>query len=753
VRGTGRAADPLAFSHRFILPSAGPLHPEGVYSLGLSASAVDTLLERVPAGVVIAEAPGGRILHLNAEALRLTGLPHSAFEAESAADYPRLWDCSLPSGEPFPPDDLPLVCALRGETVTDVELLIRSPGGVERTLLVSATPLRDGPGEAPNAAAVVFLDISERLRLEGELGARSRQMQAAVAEAKQRVEELHALRELGRAMVSVLEQDRLLELVVEQAVELTGASGGLIARADWEDGVLTVQPARGRMEALAGERFPLRGSLVELVILDGAPLLSNDLEAMPRDSVVRTLARRLGLTNILLVPLQVFGESHGVLGVVDREGGFEEDQRRSLESFADYAALALHNAQLYALERRRAEENRALLGAAEALTSTLDAEEILERIVELARELVGADGAGINIVDELDPTHAHSKVATGLLRPFQGARSPLDGTVTEEVIRAGKPLILHLGEGWQRRTMNRLAEQGIAHLAAVPLSVGDEVYGVLGVVNRSGGEAFTPRDLRVLSLLSNQAALSVRNARLYEATQSANRAKSEFLAIMSHELRTPLNALEGYAALLEEGIYGPLNPEQQHALGRMRASRTHLLALIDQVLDVSRAEASQAVLRHEQIDLAALAVEVGEALQGAAEIRRLRLEVEPAPPVPVESDPAMVRQILTNLVGNAIKFTDEGGIVLRCERRERSVLFQVADTGPGIPADSRERVFEPFVQLDASTTRREGGSGLGLALSRKFARMLGGEIELESETEGPARGSRFTLVLPLTQRL
>jgi signal transduction histidine kinase len=729
------------------------LHPEGVYSLGLSASAVDTLLERVPAGVVIAEAPGGRILHLNAQALRLSGLPRSAFEAESAADYPRLWDCRLPNGAPYPPDDLPLVCALRGETVTDVELLIRPPGGAERTLLVSATPLRDAPGDAPSAAAVVFLDVSARLRLEGELSVRSRQMQAAVADAKQRVEELHALRELGRAMVSVLEQDRLLDLVVEQAVELTGASGGLIARADWEGGSLTVQPARGRMEALAGERFPLRGSLVELVILDGAPLLSNDLEAMPRDSVVRTLARRLGLTNILLVPLQVLGESHGVLGVVDREGGFDDDQRRSLESFADYAALALHNAQLYALERRRAEENRALLGAAEALTSTLDAEEILERIVELARELVGADGAGITIVDELDPTHAHTKLATGLLRPYLGARGPLAGTFTEEVIRAGEPLVFNRGAGWRRRTMKMLDELGIAHLAALPLSVGDEVYGVLGVVNREEGKAFTNRDLRVLSLLSNQAALSVRNARLFEATQSANRAKSEFLAIMSHELRTPLNALEGYAALLEEGIYGPLNPEQQHALGRMRASRSHLLALIDQVLDVSRAEASQAVLRTEQIDLAALAVEIGEALQGAAEARRLRLEVEPGPPVPVESDPAMVRQIITNLVGNAIKFTDEGRIVLRCARNERSVRFQVEDSGPGIPPAARERVFEPFVQLDASTTRREGGSGLGLALSRKFARMLGGEIELASETEGPARGCRFTLVLPFTQRL
>jgi signal transduction histidine kinase len=709
---------------------------------------VEALLRLPPVGVVIAEAPGGRILHVNRQAAHLSGVPPEELVAGASEDYPRLWDCRLPGGEPFPLSELPIIRALAGETVTDVELVIRLPGGGERTVRVSAAPLRDAPGAPPAAAAVVFYDVSDRLQLESDLHHQNGQVVAAVAEATQRVEELQALRDLGRAMVSILEQDLLLDLVVDQAVELTGAAGGLVARAEWEAGVLRVQPARGSMESLSGESFPLRGSLVELVILDGAPLLSNDLHTMPRDSVVRTVARRLGLSNILLVPMQVFGESFGVLAVVDREGGFDRDQQRSLEAFADYAALALHNAHLYALERRRAEENRALLGAAEALTSTLDPDEILERIVELARELVGADGAGVSVVEEGRPRGVRMSVATGLLRPLHGHIRPLEGSVSEAVITGGSPLLFRVGERGQHPGVAALAELGVAHLAGVPLSVGNEMFGVLAVVNRRGSARLGDRDLRVLSLLAGQAALSVRNARLFVATEAANRAKSEFLAIMSHELRTPLNALEGYASLLEEEVYGELNADQHHALDRMRASRRHLLALIEQVLDVSRAEAGRPELRLESIDLTEMVEEIGEALRGASEARGLRLEVEASPATRTESDPAMVRQIVTNLVGNAIKFTEAGRISLRCDYYENGAMIQVEDTGPGIPADALERIFEPFVQLDASTTRREGGSGLGLALSRKFARMLGGDIEVESRTEGSRRGSRFTLLLP-----
>jgi signal transduction histidine kinase len=214
---------------------------------------------------------------------------------------------------------------------------------------------------------------------------------------------------------------------------------------------------------------------------------------------------------------------------------------------------------------------------------------------------------------------------------------------------------------------------------------------------------------------------------------------------MSHELRTPLNALEGYASLMEDGIYGPVSDGQARALERMRVSRRHLMALIDKVLDLARVEAGTRRADTDDVDLAALVHSVAEAMEGAAEAKRLALEVEAAAAGRARTDAGLVRQILSNLLGNALKFTDAGAIRIRAYRDGERITIEVADTGPGIAPEHREKVFEAFYQVDPSNTRREGGTGLGLALSREFAALLGGEVTL---TSAPGEGSTFSLVLP-----
>ncbi|HYW12577.1 MAG TPA: HAMP domain-containing sensor histidine kinase, partial [Longimicrobium sp.] len=301
---------------------------------------------------------------------------------------------------------------------------------------------------------------------------------------------------------------------------------------------------------------------------------------------------------------------------------------------------------------------------------------------------------------------------------------------------------LHPAVAWLRRL-------GVEHYAVCPLRTGDERLGMLGLVRGPGGPPFTVEELEILALLGDQAALAVRNARLYERAQAASEAKSGFLATMSHELRTPLNALEGYSSLLEEGIYGPVTEAQQGALARMRRARVHLMELIDQVLDVARVEAGTKRVQPEPVRLPALVRDVADALRGAADARGLTLAVQaPDDDAPVvRTDPGMVRQILVNLVGNAIKFTARGGsITVRLSASDDAVSLEVADTGEGIPPELHERVFEPFFQADSSTTRVEGGVGLGLALSREFAHLLGGDLTLLS---APGEGTAFTLRLPL----
>jgi PAS domain S-box-containing protein len=701
---------------------------------------VDTL----PVGVVVADAPSGRVTYLNPAAIALGGRAADELSAVGVAEYALRWQVFTPTGEPYPPDGLPLARALAGEVTREVEMVLRHPDGSERTVLGSGVPLRDAAGRVERGM-VVFYDITDRLKLERALIERTTEAEHAAANAALREEESRALREMGRALVSSLEPDDVLRLAGQNAMELLGARGSFFAAQVPGEPEILVSPALGVLAEMEGTRTPLPGSAAEVVLREGTQLY-NAVEKLPATSPLLPIMQRVGARNLLLVRVRAYGEALGVLGVVDRSGGFGAEDARLLEAFADSAALAVHNARLYAGERQRAEVNRALLQAAEVLTSTLDPAEVMERIVSLAGELVGADGAGLTLFVGEKGEEIRLAVASGLLQPLRGMGGASAGSLTEAAFRHGAPTLFsvsdaepHAATGWMRRL-------GVEHYAVFPLGAGEERLGMLGLVRGAGRPPFTREELATLGLLGDQAALAVRNARLYESADSASRAKSEFVAVMSHELRTPLNALAGFSSLLEEGLYGPVTDAQREVLGRMRGVREHLVTLIDQVLDVARVEAGTKRARPEPVALRGLVHDVCEALRGALDARGLSLDVRMEEHVPVmQTDAGMVRQILTNLIGNAVKFTETGGITVRVYPCGDGACVEVGDTGPGIPPELQERVFEPFVQLDPSTTRREGGVGLGLALSREFARLLGGTLTLRST---PGEGSAFILRLP-----
>ena len=699
------------------------------------------VLDTLPMGVIVADAPAGRITYLNAAAVALGGGDADALAAPTVGEYAARWPIFRPTGEPFPPGELPLVRALAGESTQDVELVVRRPDGTERTVLSSGVPLRDAAGRVERGMVAIY-DITDRLRLERALIERTTEAEHAAANAALRAEESRALREMGRALVSSLEPDDVLRLAAQNAMELLGARGSFFATAPAPGADLLVSPALGLMAEMEGLRTPLTGTAAEVVLREGTQLY-NAVETLPATSPLLPMVMRVGARNVLLVPVRAYGEALGVLGVVDRGGGFGAEDARLLEAFADSAALAVHNARLYAGERARAEVNRALLRAAEVLTSTLDPAEVMERIVSLAGELVGADGAGLTLVVGERGEEVRTAVAAGLLEPIRGLSGPSAGSLTEAAFQRGTPTAFSAAEG--NATMGWMRRLGVEHYAVLPLRAGEERLGMLGLVRGPDRPAFTEAELATLALLGDQAALAVRNARLYEGAQAASRAKSEFVAVMSHELRTPLNALAGFSSLLEEGIYGPVTAEQREALRRMRGAREHLMALIDQVLDVARVEAGTRRARPEPVDLPALVRNVCDALRGAVDARGLSLDVRLAELPTMQTDPGMVRQILTNLVGNAVKFSERGGVAVRLHPCGGDVCVEVADTGPGIPLELQERVFEPFFQVDPSTTRLQGGVGLGLALSREFAALLGGTLTLRST---PGEGSAFTLRLP-----
>jgi signal transduction histidine kinase len=242
---------------------------------------------------------------------------------------------------------------------------------------------------------------------------------------------------------------------------------------------------------------------------------------------------------------------------------------------------------------------------------------------------------------------------------------------------------------------------------------------------------------------------ALREGELTRQAEAASEAKSVFLATMSHELRTPLTAIIGYEELLSDGISGPVTDAQRTQLARIKASALHLLALIDEILTLSCVEAGHERVQCQPVDVSRLLEQVRALVSPLVGGRPLALEVQaPERPLVLESDPEKVKQVLVNLLSNAVRFTDHGGVALTVHEDGNEVAFEVRDTGIGIRPEHLEKIFESFWQVEQKSSRRVGGSGLGLAISRRVARLLGGDVTVESVV---GTGSIFSLRLPLRQ--
>ena len=290
---------------------------------------------------------------------------------------------------------------------------------------------------------------------------------------------------------------------------------------------------------------------------------------------------------------------------------------------------------------------------------------------------------------------------------------------------------------------------------AVPMTVGNRLLGVMDV-QADTANYFTEEDVQIQAALANQIGIALQNATLYEEQietaeqlREFDRLKSEFLASMSHELRTPLNSIIGFADVLLQGIDGDLNERMEEDVQLIRNSGEHLRELIGDILDMSKIEAGMMALRYEPVELRKVAkdIEAFARTQLMAYDRELKIVVNVAPDVEtVEADPTRFRQILYNLVSNAIKFTEEGSVKVSMERTDGGMLsVSVADTGIGIKEEDVPIIFEQFRQLDGSLTRAAGGTGLGLPISRRLVELHGGEIWVESEL---GEGTTFTFTLP-----
>ncbi len=587
-------------------------------------------------------------------------------------------------------------------------------------------------------------------------------------EARSRAEELAVLNELGQALTARLSVEQVLNEVYRQAARLVDTTNFYIALydPDKDEVTFTIDVTEGEVRKPYTTRRAGQG-LTEYIIRNRTSMLIREnllkwQEEMGIEAVGKPSLSWLG------VPLIVGDRVLGVMVVQSYTTPhlYDEHDHDLLIAIASPTAIALQNAHLFEETQRRVRELRLLHDVGLAAASGVRLEEMLQAAVEaLAAELGGAR-VGIELLDpegglsRLDVSVGYSPDAVKNLhlRPGEG--------VTGWVAQHGESLLIP-----DVRLDHRYIEvgSGVRSELCLPLSTDARVIGVLNVESTQPN-AFTDDDQRLLSTLANNLTVLIERARLFEEVEAArmalqqraealeeanvrlrelDRLKSEFLANMSHELRTPLNSVIGFSEVLIDGLVGEVTSEQEECLGNIRSSGKHLLALINDILDLSKIEAGRVELKMATFDVTGLLAEVEVTIRPLIEKKSQVLKVEQADGLPhLTADRFRVKQVLLNLLSNAHKFTlVEGRITLSCRLVDQTtMLFSVTDTGIGIKPEDQEMIFEEFRQADGSASREVTGTGLGLAISKRLVEMHGGRIWVKSEY---GHGATFSLLLPL----
>jgi signal transduction histidine kinase len=693
-------------------------------------------------------------------------------------DEPRGLPHVLRTGEPELYGEIPdaiLVAAARDEE----HLALLRQVGFASAMIV---PLRTR-GAPFGAITFVAAESGRRytegdLALAGELAARAalaveharafRDAQAARAAAERAAERTTRLQALTAALAEALTPLQVARVVVEQGVAALEADAGVIALLSEDGAWLELAGTSGYSEpTIAGwERFPLAAEtpLSEAVRTRKPVALPTLADRARRFPALGSIATEYAAT--LSVPLVVEGAPVGAMGLSfhqEREVGPEE--HGYLMAIGRQCAQAVRRARLYEAEAaarreaQRAERRVAFLAEASGVLGTaLDYEGNLAAAARLAVPFL-CDFCMVDVLDREGMlrrlAHAHAdpegEAILGRTVAYY-ARATTPGGPLMEAVLHDEPRVVEVTDEWLAavaRSPEHLVDMrllGFRSVMMVPLRARGTSFGAMTFCSTGERRRYGADDLVLAQELARRAASAVDNARLYEEAQGANRAKAGFLATMSHELRTPLNAILGYADLLDLEVAGPLADAQRTQLRRIQAGGRHLLQLIEEILTFSRIEAGREEVHWALADVGEIAREAAALVEPLAAAKRLGFSVRIGDGAgEAETDPGKVRQILLNLLSNAVKFTDAGEVVLEAEADGGGWTVRVRDTGIGIEREHAERIFDPFSQVEQAPSRRVEGTGLGLTVSRQLARLLGGDVEMESV---PGEGSTFTVRLP-----
>jgi signal transduction histidine kinase len=606
----------------------------------------------------------------------------------------------------------------------------------------------------------------ENTRLFEEVQARNNELRVAL---EQQTATSELLKVIGRSTMNL---QPVFETLAENAVRLCVAERSFIYRFDGQFlRVAATYNASPELRAFVEQNpiEPGRGSATARAALERRTVQVLDAQADPEYSYA---SRQVDpIRTIMTVPILRGDELLGAIGVYRHEvRAFTESQIALLETFADQAVIAIENTRLFEEVQSRTQELQESLrqqaGTADVLKtisrSAFDLQRVLDTLTEAAARLCGADKGLIRRRERdhyvVASTYGFSDefkewVASSVLAASRGS---IVGRVALERTTVHIPDVFNEPD-WQSGDWQRLGD--FRSMIGVPLLRDGDLLGIL-VLHRTRAVPFTEKQIELVESFADQAVIAIENTRLFEEVQArtaelaktvedleiASQHKSQFVANMSHELRTPLAAILGYAELMQEGFYEPLGQKSLDALTRIRSNSKHLLGLINTVLDIAKIESGQFTLNMAEYAIESVVETVRAATESLADTKKLALKTEVAKSLPVGlGDEQRLTQVLLNLVGNAIKFTDTGEVRVTARAVSGHFNVSVADTGPGIPEQERTRIFDQFHQVDSSLTKAKGGTGLGLAIAKQIVEMHGGRIWVESTL---GKGSTFQMELP-----
>jgi signal transduction histidine kinase len=556
---------------------------------------------------------------------------------------------------------------------------------------------------------------------------------------------------------SAFDLQAVFETVAESSVRLCGADRAFIFRFDGELlRMVTAYNAPSEFKEWVAQHpiRPGRHSGSARAALERRTIHIPDVRVDPEYTYGAKDAEEI--RTVLGVPILKGDDLLGVMMIYHLEGvrPFTNKQIALVETFADQAAIAIENVRLLDELRHRTDELgrsvselQALGEVSQAVNSTLDLETVLSTIVAKAAELSGTDAGAIYGYDE------HTREFR--LRATHGMDQGLIEVLTQRHIGLVDPTIAAIFAHREPTQVPDLREETVSELNGIillagyrarmvaPLLRGEDIVGMLVVRRRTPGE-FSKNIVDIIKTFAAQSALAIQNARLFHEIadksrqlEVASQHKSQFLANMSHELRTPLNAILGYTELMADGAYGEPSEKMLGVLKRLEANGRHLLGLINDVLDLSKIEAGQLVLELSDYSIQDIAQTVRSTLEPLAADKKLAFKVELGPGLPPgRGDGRRLTQVLINLVGNAIKFTDAGEIAIKADAADGQFRVSVRDTGPGISNADQAKLFQEFQQADHTITRTKGGTGLGLAISKRIVEMHGGGLD-QSRVKAP----------------